>query len=214
MQAYSETELWNLPTELPPSGDLIQRLLYSFFGDRPFSALEIGVHTATKIEIAMRPPLSCARWMGVDPYLGTKADPYTGSYWQDTDEAEQFYQRAKAVFDKHGQPLVRTTSDQFFKRNDERFDLVFVDGDHRRAPARRDMESSLGALREGGIMLVDDYSNPDTADVTRAINEFITHNSDHIARLGHQTFRFQNASKHIPVYKVFVYMQVRGVEPD
>lgn len=48
-------------------------------------------------------------------------------------------------------------SSQYFDLNKtERFDLIFVDGCHRPAPARRDIEDSLTILNEGGIIACHD----------------------------------------------------------
>jgi hypothetical protein len=50
----------------------------------------------------------------------------------------------------------RMTSDAFFATNQEKFDLIFVDGLHQYAQVKRDLVNSLQALNEGGIILVHD----------------------------------------------------------
>lgn len=55
----------------------------------------------------------------------------------------------------------RTTSDAFFtdlkaNRPAERFDLVFVDGDHHHAQALRDAENALSVLAPGGCLVMHD----------------------------------------------------------
>lgn len=207
---FEPHELWNAPSgTLPPSGPLLQRLFFSLFGDRPFSALEIGVHTATKVQMAMKPPLKCRRWVGVDPYLGNEHDPYRGSYWKDPSGAEAIYRTAKAIYERLEQPLLRLKSQDYFRRATERFDLVFVDGDHRLEPTLDDLRGAMQVVKPGGILLIDDYGNSDTPAVTRAINQFIQKYDTHIQRIGHQYFRFQNKGKHLPVQKAFVYLEIK-----
>lgn len=43
---------------------------------------------------------------------------------------------------------------------DHPFDLIFVDGDHEREPAVKDMTNALRLLSPEGIMLVDDLDHP------------------------------------------------------
>lgn len=58
--------------------------------------------------------------------------------------------------------LIRATSDEFFASlgPDERFDVVFVDGDHSFARSMRDIEHAVDHLAEGGVVLVHDCDPP------------------------------------------------------
>ena len=51
---------------------------------------------------------------------------------------------------------VRKTSDDFFKDNKEKFDIVFIDGLHTYNQVKKDILNSLDCLKEGGIVLVHD----------------------------------------------------------
>jgi len=51
---------------------------------------------------------------------------------------------------------LRMTSDQFFKENKEKFDLIFIDGLHVYEQVIKDIFNSVKALRENGIILVHD----------------------------------------------------------
>ena len=51
---------------------------------------------------------------------------------------------------------VRTTSDIFFKRNKEKFDLIFIDGLHRYHQVKKDIINSLKFLNDNGIILIHD----------------------------------------------------------
>lgn len=61
--------------------------------------------------------------------------------------------------------LVEATSDEFFSGLDpeERFDVVFVDGDHRFEQSLRDVENALAHLSEGGVILIHDCDPPSAA---------------------------------------------------
>lgn len=47
-------------------------------------------------------------------------------------------------------------SDQFFKSNNETFDLIFIDGLHHADQVQRDFENSLKCLNDGGFILIHD----------------------------------------------------------
>ncbi|MFT7460887.1 MAG: hypothetical protein ACI909_003577 [Planctomycetota bacterium] len=50
------------------------------------------------------------------------------------------------------------TSDDFFEQNTKKFDLVFVDGLHEREQVIRDIENSLDALKENGLIICHDMN--------------------------------------------------------
>lgn len=51
---------------------------------------------------------------------------------------------------------LRLTSDNFFKFNKEKFDLIFIDGLHIYHQVRKDIINSINFLNEGGIILIHD----------------------------------------------------------
>ena len=63
--------------------------------------------------------------------------------------------------------LVRKTSDEFFKdlSPNTKFDLIFIDGDHRYEFVSRDFENSLKHIDQGYIIM-DDYHLPSKKDDT------------------------------------------------
>tara|TARA_B100000963_G_C22525158_1_gene624941 strand:+ start:261 stop:953 length:693 start_codon:yes stop_codon:yes gene_type:complete len=50
----------------------------------------------------------------------------------------------------------KMTSDEFFKINNEKFDLIFIDGLHETNQVDRDITNSLNYLNEGGTILLHD----------------------------------------------------------
>tara|TARA_B100001057_G_C22800816_1_gene931421 strand:- start:1046 stop:1777 length:732 start_codon:yes stop_codon:yes gene_type:complete len=84
---------------------------------------------------------------------------------------------------------VRSTSDEFFKKNSDFFDLIFIDGLHEYAQVKKDIINGLEALNPKGVILIHDcmpLSYLDQAvprgqrkwngDVWKSIVEFRTRN--------------------------------------
>lgn len=55
----------------------------------------------------------------------------------------------------------RITSDQFFRENTRKFDLIFIDGWHDAVQTFRDILNSLIALDESGVIVIHDCLPPD-----------------------------------------------------
>lgn len=55
---------------------------------------------------------------------------------------------------------LRMTSDDFFKVNLEKFDVIFIDGDHEHKQVLRDFKNALMFLRKGGIIFLHDLLPP------------------------------------------------------
>tara|TARA_B100000902_G_scaffold365291_1_gene386104 strand:- start:436 stop:1149 length:714 start_codon:yes stop_codon:yes gene_type:complete len=51
---------------------------------------------------------------------------------------------------------VRETSDQFFKKNNDYFDCIFIDGLHEYKQVKKDIINSLKFLNDGGVVLLHD----------------------------------------------------------
>lgn len=51
---------------------------------------------------------------------------------------------------------VRKTSDDFFKENKKKFDIIFIDGLHTYDQVKKDIINSIDCLKENGIILVHD----------------------------------------------------------
>ena len=48
------------------------------------------------------------------------------------------------------------TSDQYFAENDEKFDIIFIDGLHEHSQVWRDIRNSLGHLNPNGVIVMHD----------------------------------------------------------
>ena len=51
---------------------------------------------------------------------------------------------------------IKTTSDDFFLNNAEKFDIIFIDGLHIYEQVKKDILNSINCLNDGGIVLVHD----------------------------------------------------------
>lgn len=55
---------------------------------------------------------------------------------------------------------MRMTSDEYFEKYDQKFDLIFVDGLHERAQVLRDVDNALTRLNLGGTIVMHDCDPP------------------------------------------------------
>jgi len=81
----------------------------------------------------------------------------------------------------------KMTSDNFFKNNNEKFDLIFVDGDHHYNQVLKDASNAWKVLNSKGILIFDDYTYNHFKDNIKlnpafAINEFINNHINDIEK--------------------------------
>ena len=62
--------------------------------------------------------------------------------------------------------VVKATSDQFFAVNKEKFDIVFIDGDHHEDTVYRDIKNSLACLEDGGTIVLHDSYPPNALHIS------------------------------------------------
>jgi len=68
--------------------------------------------------------------------------------------------KTKVGIDPRSGGTLRMTSDQYFAKNDQKFDLVFVDGLHEREQVLRDIDNALVRLNPGGTIVMHDCDPP------------------------------------------------------
>lgn len=89
--------------------------------------------------------------------------------------------------------VCRMTSDQWFEKNDETLDWIYVDGDHSYEGCLRDLNNALIKVKKGGMILGDDYGWPGSKwnkpGVTQAVNEFC--NTNKFKPIKHGETQFQ-----------------------
>ena len=60
-----------------------------------------------------------------------------------------------------------STSDEFFKDNQLKYDIVYIDGSHKYPVCESDLINGWDCLKEGGILIADDYRHPHNMDVEK-----------------------------------------------
>lgn len=109
---------------------------------------------------------SRARILSIDPFELCTPDPVNpqGQY------AAYLEQVRREGFERTCLPLVGFSADAAVLVP-ERVGVLVVDGDHRYAGVRSDLELHCAKLRPGGLVFIDDYA-PVYPDVVRATDEF------------------------------------------
>jgi predicted O-methyltransferase YrrM len=92
----------------------------------------------------------------VDPYSAEGFDKIEARFWSNIQEATEAEQKVS---------LMRTTSykalsELVMHRMDNQFDFIYVDGSHAPDVALTDACMAWGLLKQGGVMLFDDYQYP------------------------------------------------------
>lgn len=199
--------MYNLPVDTIETGrDQFWETVRRHFRERPIDILEIGVFQGKCIN-SFPADWQFRSYTGVDPYLGTKEDRYTGSYWKNPIDSKTVYLKTQELFDKKEATLVRATSEDFFKSDDRQYDFIFVDADHSYSSALWDMCKWFSRVKDGGLMMVDDYGNIDTRDVTKAVNSFFAIAKHKIGRMGFFDKSFINTKKYIPIVSRYVFFE-------
>lgn len=73
--------------------------------------------------------------------------------------------------DKKRDTFFELTSDEFFKQNNDKFDIIFIDGMHTDEQVTKDINNSLDALNEGGCIVMHDC-NPADEHRTRSYEQY------------------------------------------
>mgnify|MGYP003674112686 CR=1 FL=1 len=60
----------------------------------------------------------------------------------------------------HAKPTHKMTSDEFFKNNKDKFDIIFIDGLHESDQVYKDIKNSLSILNPGGVIVCHDMLPP------------------------------------------------------
>lgn len=206
--------MYNIPVKEVETGrDLFWQSVKSHFGNKAIDILEIGVFNGKMLKSMPEGSVNIHSYTGVDPYLGTPGARYTGSYWKDRDGASSIYEQTKAFFLSKGAVLTRETSKVFFDKCNSEYDLIFVDGDHSYGEALWDMCKWFSKVKEGGLLMIDDYGNVDTPDVTKAANSFVALYKNSIGRMGFFDKTFLNNKKFIPAVSRYVYFEKASKNP-
>lgn len=86
---------------------------------------------------------------------------------------EQTFDAFMANITKYGvlEKITVLDPDKQFAR--DAYDVVFIDGDHSKESVEADIERSLPALRDGGLLVFHDYQSPVDPGVTEAVDDLL-----------------------------------------
>ena len=144
--------------------------------------LEIGVHQGQFSKLLLK-SFKPKKLVLVDPWKVFEQTIYQDSWYGNRDKMGQvkqnkYYNDLKKLFKKEINKkkiiLKRQTSDKFFKKNNSKFDLIYIDGNHLKSYVIRDINNSIKFLNEGGLIILDDYAMSGwwKDGVTRAVEHF------------------------------------------
>ena len=106
---------------------------------------------------------------------------------------DKVHARVVKKFKSHKEvEVVRKTSTEWFEKYDgEKLDWIYIDGDHSYTGVINDLNNCLRIMKEGGLILGDDYkweSSGDKGGVKKAVNEFVQKMNLKLERHGNTQF--------------------------
>lgn len=141
-------------------------LISMFLEKKNPTILEIGVHKGQFSKLLFE-NFKPKKLVLVDPWKAFKQPIYQNSWYGNKDKSaqvkqNQYYKNLNKLFKteivKKDIILKRQTSDQFFKKNKIKFDLIYIDGNHLKSYVKREIKNSLKFLNKKGLIVLDDYS--------------------------------------------------------
>lgn len=128
------------------------------YKDKPVRLLQIGAYTGDASLWLWNNVLrhnSESVLIDVDTWEGSDEPSHHEMNWQ---TVEQVYDsKTKEARDSRKVIKVKSTSDWFFKNNLEKYDFIYIDGDHTAHGVLKDAVNAFECLNVGGIIAFDDY---------------------------------------------------------
>ena len=159
--------------------------LISKYVDNPKSILEIGTHQgdfSIKLFDNFRPQ----KLILVDPWKYETDYIYQNSWYGGSEmhiigqtKQNSYYEKVKNIFNKEIKndivEIWKMNSDEAFKKNKIKFDLIYIDGNHLYEFVLKDILNSINCLNKNGIIVCDDFNSKGwwKDGVTKAVNEII-----------------------------------------
>ena len=124
---------------------LFKRVLYYFHGEKFFKRLNYDwKNLPSRTEIIQ----NIINKKNYEKYLEIGCDK--------DDNFSKIQAKIKIGVDPQRGGTTRMTSDEFFKNNNENFDIIFLDGLHTYEQTIKDIQNSLNTISNGGIILIHD----------------------------------------------------------
>ena len=127
------------------------------YGGKNIRALQIGAYTG-----------DASVWLSNNVLRGTDSVLVDVDTWEGSDEVahhaldwgtvESVYD-AKILVARNEKKIIKVklTSDHFFRNNQEKFDFIYIDGDHTAYGVLKDAVNAYECLKPWGILAFDDY---------------------------------------------------------
>jgi len=124
---------------------LFKRVLYYFHGEKFFKRLNYDWKSLpSRTEIIQ----NIINKKNYEKYLEIGCDK--------DDNFSKIQAKIKIGVDPQRGGTIRMTSDEFFKKNNENFDIIFLDGLHTYEQTIKDIQNSLNIISDKGIILIHD----------------------------------------------------------
>lgn len=150
-------------TQLNTTRDHLPRLL-EFLGCR--EAVEVGVDHGYFSALLLRECLSLDLLWSVDPFEGKQAAKYEDAQIR----LQEYGRRSRLLKCSSAEAAALATAEN------QLFDAVYIDGGHRLASVRLDLDLWRPLVRRGGILAGHDYIRADGCGVIEAVDEFAKKN--------------------------------------
>ena len=142
--------------------------------------LEIGTHKGDFATVLLE-KFKPKKLVLVDPWIAEKEKIYQSSWYGNFDGGGQkiqdsYYQNVKKKFEqqinKKQVEILRMKSSEAFKILKNKFDLIYIDGNHLYNYVLEDLENSLNIINNNGLIVLDDFMSKGWWDdgVTKAVN--------------------------------------------
>jgi predicted O-methyltransferase YrrM len=147
------------------------QFLSEFVEVEPNHILEVGCYQGESTQVWLQEFLTDnGTIVCIDPFNVSDEDPFgTSDPHSDSDSVQQFWHNVDQV-KKPGQNIELRLGRSYHElagliSEQQKFDLIYIDGNHTAAAVMADACMAFGMLNKGGIMLFDDFFWHDTVGV-------------------------------------------------
>lgn len=151
----------------------------------PKTILEIGTHQG-EFSIKLLNNLKPKKLILVDPWKYETDYIYQNSWYGGSEmqiigqtKQDNYYEKVKNIFidelKNNTVEILKMNSDNAFKKNKIKFDLIYIDGNHLYSFVLKDILNSINCINNGGIIVCDDFNSKGWWEdgVTKAVNEIV-----------------------------------------